>query len=169
MSKTELEAHPHPADAPSRVEFVIKKYRGAIAYYWRSANRNKNAFRRTRLATIVLGSVVTLFASLGSSTVFTSHEKWATVIMLGTPVLAALLTILSALSQTFQWEAAWRENVLTAEHMEKEHDRVVVSDVDKVDSKKELDRLNGLILDESADFFDRILGRSTPAKPKTET
>ncbi len=167
MATTVLEDH--PADAPSRVEFVIKKYRGAIAYYWRSANRNKNAFRRSRLATIVLGSVVTLFASLGSSTVFTSHENWITVITLGTPVLAALLTILSALSQTFQWEAAWRENVLTAEHMAKEQDRIVVTDVEKVDFKKELDRLNALILDESSDFFDRILGRSTPVKTKPAT
>ena len=122
------------SDPQTRHEFVLRRYDRAIQYYWRSSGRNKRAFKWIRLATIVLGSVVTLLASLSSSDIFTTHSSWRTAFGIGTPLLAGLLTVLSALAQTFQWEASWRESVMTAERLTKEFDRIRVSKPDPTSS-----------------------------------
>ena len=84
------------------------------------------------------------------------------VFAIGTPVLAVLLTIIAGFSQNFQWGAAWQNMVLSAQRLEKERDRFVVTTVDERDYAKELDLLNDLVLDESEGFFDRMLGGGKP-------
>lgn len=153
---------PLPLDPDSTRNFVIERYTRAIEYYWNSSKRNKNAFKWTRLATIVLGSVVTLLASLTSTDLLVEDSPWRAMFTVGTPVLAALLTVIGAVSQTFQWEAAWRESVMTATRLQKECDRVLVTPPAEVKADSELERLNDFILHESESFFDRVLGRSKP-------
>jgi hypothetical protein len=97
-------------------------------------------------------------STLAASGQFADQGKWKFL----TPVLAAVLTITSTLLQTFQWEAAWREMVLTAEQLEKERDRILVMEPAKLDATSELAQLNNLVIEESQGFFDRVLGRSGP-------
>lgn len=149
-------------DHVQRHKFVLERYRSTMRYYWGSSNHNKRAFKWTRLATIVLGSAVTLLASMSSTELIGADSAWRTVIAVGTPVFAAVLTILGAIAQTFQWEAAWRESVMTAERLQKEADRILVTKPSDLDARAELDRLNDFVLHESEGFFDRVLGRSKP-------
>jgi len=149
----------------ARYAYVLKRYEDAIGYYWRASGHNKRVYTFARYLVIVFGAAVTLFATLSASGQLTSHAVWNYI----TPVLAAVLTILSTLLQTFQWEATWREMVLTAEQLEKEHDRIRVVEPAKLDAAKELDHLNNLVLEESQGFFDRVLGRSGPPQGTSKT
>lgn len=138
-------------------QYVAKRFDEAIAYYWRHGARNKRAYKWSRLFIIVLGSLVTLLASL-SSAAFLKDQ--ATVFAILTPVLAALLTTVTAFSQSFQWGAAWREMIIAAEQLAKERDRIAVTPDEKLDLAAELQLLNDLILMESRGFFDRLMGSS---------
>jgi hypothetical protein len=48
----------------------------------------------------------------------------ATTVAITTLLVAAALTIIGCLPQSFQWGAAWREMVLTAERLDQERDRI---------------------------------------------
>ena len=138
-------------------DYVEKRYDAAIGYYWHVGSRNKRAYKWSRYLIIVLGSAVTLVASLSSAEFLKDH---ATLFAILTPVLAALLTMLSAFSQSFQWGASWREMVLAAERLQGERDRIAVTPDDAVDPLTDLAVLNQLVLRESAGFFDRVMGSS---------
>lgn len=133
--------------------YVLKRYEDAIRYYWKASAFNKRWYKWTRYMTVVLGATVTLLASISSSTMIA--EGWKTSLAIGTPILAAVLTIVGGLTQTFQWGAAWQEMVLTAERLEKERDRIIVG---RTEPAHDLETLNGLVLQESTGFFTRILG-----------
>ncbi len=46
-------------------EYVLNQYKNKIDYYWGASRSNKNAFKRYRTWTIILGSLVTpLFLSI---------------------------------------------------------------------------------------------------------
>jgi hypothetical protein len=145
-----------------RHKFVLARYAKSIDYYWSSSGANKRAFKWTRLSTIILGSVVTLLASMTSSGLVDEQSAWKMIFAVGTPLFAAALTIISTLAQTFQWEATWRESVMTAERLQKELDRIRITEPQNLDAVQELDRLNSFVLQESESFFDRVLGRSKP-------
>jgi hypothetical protein len=66
-----------------------------------------------------------------------------------------VLTIIGGLSQSFQWGAAWQQMVVTAEKLERERDRIMVT---RGDAEADLAILHQLVLDESQSFFTRILG-----------
>jgi hypothetical protein len=137
---------------PSR-DYVVKRYDDAIRYYWKASALNKRLYKWTRYLVVVFGAVVTLLASISSSSMVTG--RWTLAVAIATPVLAAVLTIVSGLSQSFQWGAAWQEMVLTATRLERERDRIQVT---RSDPAADLDVLNNLVLRESEGFFTRILG-----------
>jgi Protein of unknown function (DUF4231) len=141
-------------------EFVLERYNQAIRYYWKASAVNRRLYKWTRYLVVVLGAVVTLLASLSASEAVV--EQWGRVITVTTPVLAALLTIIGGLSQSFQWGAAWQEMVLTAERLERDRDRIIVT---RSEPALDMERLHQMVLQESEGFFARILGsmQVTPA------
>lgn len=141
------------SDAGAR-ELVLKRYDDAIAYYWKSSRFNRRLYKWSRYLVVVFGAVVTLLASISSSSLITGG--WSTTVAVATPVVAAVLTIIGGLSQSFQWGAAWQEMVLAAERLERERDRILVTRGS--DPTKDLEILHSLVLQESEGFFTRILG-----------
>ena len=151
-----------PVDAVNAHDYVLERYDASIRYYWKASRMNRRLYKWTRYLVVVFGAVVTLLASVSASTEIVG--RWGTAIAIATPVLAAILTIIGGLSQSFQWGAAWQEMVLTAEKLERERDRIVVT---RSDPAADLEILNQLVLQESEGFFTRILGSvqvSLPSK-----
>ena len=146
-------------------KYLRQRYAAAIAYYWRVAQMNKRAYKWSRYLTIFLGSAVTLVASLSSAEFSKQH---ATLFGILTPCLAALLTMLSAFAQSFQWGASWREMVLVAERLENERDRIAVTPDAELKPAQDLQLLNSLIIQESSGFFDRVMGSSSPHTPDNQ-
>ena len=146
-----------PADTNGARDYVIKRYDDAISYYWKASRFNRRLYKWTRYLVIVLGALVTLLASISSASGLAGMP--ATIVAVATPVLAAALTIIGGLSQSFQWGAAWQEMVLTAERLERERDRIFVA---RGDPEADLEILHTLVLQESEGFFMRILGSVQP-------
>lgn len=142
-------------------KYVEERYLAAIRYYWFVAVRNKRAYKSARYLTVVLGSLLTLVASLSSAEFFQGHKVAFAII---TPVLAALLTMIGSFAQSFQWGATWREMVLIAERLQKELDRVRLSKGDGATYLKDVTLLNDLIIQESSGFFDRVMGSSSTGR-----
>jgi len=84
----------------------------------------------------------------------------------GTPIIAATLTVINGLGQNFHWGATWRDMVLNGTRLEKERDRFLATKPEDRDLVKELDRLNGIVLDETKNFFQRVL--DSEVKPTKE-
>jgi len=145
-------------------QHVESRHKEAIAYYWKASQTNKQTYKTTRVLTVVLGALVTLIASLSSSEFITHDSLWNPVFAFGTPILAAMLTITAGFSQSFQWGSAWQNMVLTAQRIEKERDRFLVTDLSKRDHHQEMELLNEFIISESKNFFDRMLGGSISSK-----
>lgn len=144
-------------------EYVLKRYDDSIRYYWKASALNKRLYKWTRYLVVVFGAAVTLLASISSTNVFTGG--WQLALQIATPLVAAILTIIGGLSQSFQWGAAWQEMVLTAERLERERDRILVT---RGDPERDLEVLNSLVLRESEGFFMRILGSVQPSAPRAE-
>ena len=81
-----------------------------------------------------------------------------------TPLLAASMAIVSGVSQSFQWGAAWSDMAITATRLEKERDRIAVTSPDQVDPIKEMATLDDLALSETQGFFQRLFGSGGQAK-----
>jgi hypothetical protein len=156
MAEIIIEDGLKPVDAPDAGarELVLKRYEEAIAYYWKSSAFNRRLYKWSRYLVVVFGAMVTLLASISSSSVITG--PWSTIVAVVTPVAAAVLTIIGGLSQSFQWGAAWQEMVLAAERLERERDRILVTRGS--DPVTDLEILHSLVLQESEGFFTRILG-----------
>ena len=138
--------------------YVEERYNDAINYYWQASRNNKRAYKLTRILTVVLGALVTLVASLSTSSLIINNTFWDYVFKLGTPLMAASLTIISGFSQSFQWGAAWQDMVLTAQLLQKERDRFLITKPEDRDLVKEVELLNDFVLVESQSFFERMLG-----------
>lgn len=143
-------------------EYVEKRYEEMVRYYWHVAVRNKRAYKWSRYLTIVLGSLVTLVASLSSAGFAKDYSVTMGIL---TPVLAAVLTVVGSFAQSFQWGATWREMVLSAERLQQELDRIRLSPDDESRFARDLALLNALIIRESSGFFDRLMGSSSPGSP----
>lgn len=141
-------------------ECVRERYEEAIAYYWRASRNNKRAYKVTRILTLAFGALVTLASSLSSASFIVEKSFWDLTFAIGTPVLAATLAFLGGYSQTFQWGAAWQDMVLTAERLQKELDRFMVTKPEDLNLPEEMKLLNDFVLEESQGFFERILGRA---------
>ena len=139
-------------------QYIRNRYENAIEYYWRASRNNKRWYKVTRSLTVILGAMVTLIASLSSSSIFGQNSLANEVLSVSTPMMAALLTIIAGFSQSFQWGSAWQNMVLTAQHLQAEFDEYLVTSPDKRDYRAEVLKLNEFILVESSGFFDRMLG-----------
>lgn len=148
-------------------KYVTHRYDKTIKWYWHASKGNKRAYILTRSLTVILGALVTLMASLSSAEFASTVPFWNLVFKLGTPVLAATLTIVAGFSQNFQWGAAWKDMVMTAQQLQKERDLIEVTETQKRDLAKEIAFLNELVLEESQGFFDRILGTAAVPAPDT--
>jgi hypothetical protein len=154
------------ATAPTGVEahkLVLDRYDERIAYYWRMGRYNKRSYKLTRYLLIILGAVVTLISSLSSAS-FIKGGPFDVAFAVLTPLLAASMAIVSGVSQSFQWGAAWSDMAITATRLEKERDRIAVTSPDKVDPIKEMATLDDLALSETEGFFQRLFGPGGQAK-----
>jgi hypothetical protein len=138
-------------------KYVIKRYEDSINYYWKNGGINKRIYRRNRVLIIVLGALVTLLSSLISASFVEANAILKMTFAVVTPASAALLTIISGLTQSFQSGAAWRDMVLNAERLEKERDRFLATPDTAKNYRRELNVLNTIIVNESTAFFKRIL------------
>lgn len=148
-------------------EYVLNQYKSKIDYYWAASSSNKKSYKRYRSWTIFLGSLVTLVSSI-SAAEFVQEPNWLRIAFaVATPVIAATLTIINGLGQNFHWGSTWRDMVINATRLEKERDRFLASKKDKRDIEKELDTLNSIILEETRNFFQRVL--DSEIKPKEQS
>ena len=145
---------------------IQKRYGEAIAYYWGASKANKRWYKRTRSFTVIIGALVTLIASLTSSKIIVDSGL-ETLFGLGTPVLAAVLTTVAGFSQSFQWGSTWQNMVLTAQQLQKEFDRYLVTPVNERNFSKEVEVLNEFVITESRGFFERMLGIAKPSVDET--
>jgi hypothetical protein len=147
-------------------EYVLNQYKSKIDYYWGSSSSNKRAFKRYRTWTIVLGSLVTLVSSI-SAAQFLQEPVWVkNAFSVATPIIAATLTVISGLGQNFHWGSTWRDMVVNATRLEKERDRFLATKPEKRDIEKELDILNSIVLEETRNFFQRVL--DSEIKPRDQ-
>ncbi len=143
-------------------QYVSTRYEWAISYYWTASKTNKRWYKITRSLTVIFGAVVTLVASLASSEMIKDSETISLLFSIGTPVLAALLTIIAGFSQSFQWGSTWQSMVLTAQFLQKEYDNYLLTPPEKREHQKEVEKLNQFVINESAGFFERMLGGAKP-------
>jgi hypothetical protein len=148
-------------------EYVLNQYKSKIDYYWSASTSNKKAYKRYRTWTIVLGSLVTLVSSISAAEFFQDPEWLKNVFSVATPVIAATLTVISGLGQNFHWGSTWRDMVINATRLEKERDRFLASKRDKRDIEQELEILNSIVLEETRNFFQRVLDSEIKTKEQT--
>ncbi len=153
---------------PNKIEDLDKhineRYIETIEYYWTASKNNKKWYKWTRSLTIIFGALVTLIASLSSSKMLPENSVVGIFFTFGTPALAACLTIIAGFSQSFQWGSTWQNMVLTAQHVQKEYDKFLVTDPANRDYLREAEKLNEFIISESRGFFERMLGGGAPPK-----
>ncbi len=135
---------------------LLERYDNQIDWYWTNSGRQKRRFIYTRFTILVLGALVTLIASLAAATFVEESSFWDTIFKILTPILAAVLAVITGLTQTFQWGAAWREMNLAAMALEKERDRIRLTPAYKVDAVAEIERFNDLVIDETRRYFERV-------------
>jgi hypothetical protein len=148
-------------------EYVLNQYKSKIDYYWGASSSNKRSYKRYRSWTIFLGSLVTLVSSI-SAAEFVQNPEWLRIVFaIATPVIAATLTIINGLGQNFHWGSTWRDMVINATRLEKERDRFLATKQDKRDVEKELEILNSIVLEETRNFFQRVL--DSEIKPREQS
>jgi hypothetical protein len=148
-------------------KLVLNRYDERIAYYWKMGQYNKRSYKTTRYLLIVLGAVVTLISSLSSAN-FIKGGPLDIAFAVLTPVLAATMAIVSGVSQSFQWGAAWSDMAIMATRLEKERDRIAVTAPDQVDALKEMATLDDLALAETQGFFQRLFGPGAQANSQAK-
>ena len=100
---------------------------------------------------------MTLISSLAATAFVTSIPWLDTTLDFAVPIIAATLTIITGLLQSFQWGSAWRNMMVNKQRLEGEKDRFLATEPEKRNYKKELSILNGIILAETQSFFQRVL------------
>jgi hypothetical protein len=148
-------------------QYILNLYKSKIDYYWSASRSNKNAYKRYRTWAIILGSLVTLISSLSAYEFFQKPEWLHLIFSIATPVIAATLTVIGGLGQNFHWGATWRDMVVNATRLEKERDRFLATKPERRNFVKELDILNSIVLEETMNFFQRVL--DSEIKPKEQS
>ena len=147
-------------------KYVLDKYQGAIKYYWGASKSNKNSYKNSRSLTIILGALVTLISSISTASFIQDNGVLDIIFSILTPVIAAVLTIIGGFTQSFHWGATWRDMIVNAERLEKERDRFLATKPEERNLQNELDVLNSIIVEETRNFFQRVL--NSEVKPKDE-
>jgi nanoRNase/pAp phosphatase (c-di-AMP/oligoRNAs hydrolase) len=150
--------------ANEKDQLIQQRYQKAIGYYWTASKFNKRWYKLTRSLTVIFGALVTLIASLTSSEIITGHAVIENLFALGTPVLAALLTIIAGFSQSFQWGSTWQNMVITAQELQMEYDKYLVTAEAERNYLEEAEKLNTYVITESQSFFEKMLGSAMPTK-----
>lgn len=83
--------------------------------------------------------------------------------------MAALLAIITGLSQNFQWGSAWRGMVIAAQTLQKQQDRIKLLEPGQVDAVEEINALNDVVLNETQQFFERVTGAATEPRREAPT
>lgn len=143
--------------------YVLQQYESKIKYYWDSSRSNKKLYKHYRTWTVILGALVTLVSSISAAEFIQSVPELRITFAVATPLIAATLTVISGLGQSFHWGATWRDMVVNATRLEMERDRFRATPQTR-DFEKELNTLNTIVLDETKNFFQRVL--DSEAKPK---
>jgi hypothetical protein len=152
------------SDHPEAQKRVLARYDDTIQYYWKKARSNRTAYTRTRYLTVVLGASVTLVSTVSAAHLF-KDTPWADAFFaILTPIMAAGSAIVAGISQNFQFGPAWSDMSITASQLQKERDRVSEMRPDEIDTLKEMDILNDLVLSETQGFFQRLFGNGVPPK-----
>lgn len=149
-------------------EYIKKRYVDAIGYYWKASKNNKRWYKVTRSLTIVFGALVTLVASLSSSSIISGNPSIETTFALSTPILAAFLTIIAGFSQGFQWGSTWQNMILTAQRLQKEFDNYLITPETERDYSQEVEKLNGFVILETESFFERLIGGTISSSGKSK-
>lgn len=139
-------------------KYIQGRYDNLISYYWSASKKNKRWYKITRSLTVIFGALVTLIASLTSSELIVKIPLAESFFTLGTPILAALLTIIAGFSQSFQWGSTWQNMILTAQQLQKEYDLYLVTPSNERDYTKEVEKVNQFVIKETEGFFERMLG-----------
>ena len=149
-------------------KYIRDRYETSIRYYWAASRSNKSWYKITRSLTVIFGALVTLVASLSSSEIIKDSETVKNLFSMGTPVLAASLTIIAGFSQSFQWGSTWQNMVLTAQHLQKEYDKYLVAQPSERNYQAESDKLNSFVIIETESFFERMLGGVMPGRKRAK-
>ncbi len=144
-------------------EYIQDRYKKAIDYYRASSKSNKNWHKITRSLTVIVGALVTLIASLATSKIIVEISALKTTFAIGTPILAALLTIIAGFFQSFQWGSTWQNMTLTAQQLQREYDKYLVTPVNERNFSEDAEKLNSFVINESEGFFERMLGGAKPS------
>jgi len=147
-------------------KYVLDKYQGSIKYYWSASNKNKKSYKSSRSLTIILGALVTLISSISTASFIEDSPSLNVFFSVLTPVIAAALTIIGGFTQSFHWGATWRDMIVNAERLEKERDRFLATKPEERDLQNELEILNSIVIEETRNFFQRVL--NSEVKPKDE-
>jgi hypothetical protein len=148
-------------------KYILDQYKSKIDYYWGASSSNKKSFKRYRSWTIFLGALVTLISSLSTAEFVQRPEGLRIAFAVATPIIAATLTIINGLGQNFHWGSTWRDMVINATRLEKERDRFLATKPENRDMEKELEILNSIVLEETRNFFQRVL--DSEIKPKEQS
>lgn len=149
-------------------KYIRKRYAGAIEYYWKASKNNKRWYKVTRSSTIVIGALVTLVASLSSSSIISGYPTIEVTFALATPILAAVLTIIAGFSQSFQWGSTWQNMILTGQRLQKEYDNYLITPESERDYSQEVEKLNGFVIIETESFFERLIGGTISSSGKSK-
>lgn len=149
--------------------YVHSAYESALNYYRSARRKTKRSYKTYRFLSIFLGSLVTLISSLSVTSYVQDRPVVAGIFAVATPVIAATLSVITGLSQSFQWGSSWRDMSVHAQKITIERDRFLASEPETRDHVKELAILNNLLLNETESFFQRILDsqmgdRTPPSK-----
>jgi uncharacterized protein DUF4231 len=149
--------------------YILNQYKSKIDYYWAASSSNKKSYKRYRSWTIFLGSLVTLVSSISAAEFVQKPEGLRIAFAVATPIIAATLTIINGLGQNFHWGSTWRDMVINATRLEKERDRFLATKKETRDFEKEIDILNTIVLEETRNFFQRVLDSEIKTKEQSGT
>ena len=147
---------------------VLERYQNAIDYYWSASRHNKASYKRSRLSIIILGSLVTLISSFSTAAFIEGNQVLKISFAIITPLLAALMTIIGGIAQSFHWGAAWRDMVVNAQRLTKARDLFLATKPENRDFRKELDTMHNMVLKETKSFFQRVIDSEVKPREKDE-
>jgi len=137
-------------------KYILEKYQNLIHYYWFTSGSNKRTYKRIRAYNIIIGALVTLTTTLLSVDYIQNNETLNTGLLIVSPLLAVLLTIMNGFSSGFPFAAAWRDGVVAANTLEKMRDEYIASSPKVRNPRKELGKINAVIENETKSFFKQL-------------
>jgi len=150
-------------------KYIEERYNDQIGYYWKKSTSNKKMYKQSRFWVITLGALVTIISSISAADFIQMNEGLRILFAVATPIIAGTLTILNGLTQNFHWGATWRDMVVTATRLEKERDLILTTNPEERNPQKELDTLNSIVLEETRNFFLRVLDSSVRSSDQKES